>query len=139
VSGGVYSERFCALWNSTATQRFVVPAGYRAIVMTVTAQSAAAAAMAVGAYIENVGCIAWLPFTGSNQGAQNTNLRQVARSGETLMLTATGLAYAVMSGYLLQSTPSRESIEFDESEDPSPDSLPPGLEALAGGPASPFG
>jgi hypothetical protein len=68
--------------------------------MSHTLQGTGTGVMASGCYVENVGCASYITLPAANAGVENTQLRHVAYAGETIMLTATAAAYAMVSGYL---------------------------------------
>lgn len=98
----LYSERLLALWNASGPVSMVVPAGKRAIVMTVAVLNLGSVDIAANVSVTGSAALAWVTCPGPNKGVQVTQLRQVAYAGETLTLSmAGGAGYATVSGYLL--------------------------------------
>jgi len=100
-----YSTRFVAFYGAANTYRYVVPEGYRAVLVCVDHVSTTPGVLsrltvALGslAYIwesEIIADIGWAQWTG----------RQVLEAGEELQLRAQTPCSAVASGYLLNAVP----------------------------------
>lgn len=97
----VYSQRFCQLWNSGQPSTYVVPAGKRAVIMSVSAINGSATQAAAQVAITGVGIAAYALMPAAPAGVEVTNLRQVVNAGETISFTIGGTGgYGMVSGYL---------------------------------------
>jgi hypothetical protein len=101
VNTPLYTERFAEVVNKAGSATYTVPAGKRAIVMSLVAVSLVAGGMGASVVVSGGRLLAWLAFTGQNVGGAQVDLRQPVYAGEQLVLNTTAVGYATVSGYLL--------------------------------------
>jgi hypothetical protein len=103
--GIVYSTRFIASNTIGGTTNYTVPAGYRAVVRSITAVNNGSHETYAFVTIAGIGVALWLDDTIASQGFSYWNGRHVINTGEELSTSngATDGGVAVMvSGYLLE-------------------------------------
>lgn len=100
----LYSTRFCALYGTAGPSAYVVPAGKRVVVRSISIVSTGSGTIQAAVSILGAGTIAAVTLSGVTFNMQHIDCRAVVNAGETIQMSGNAAFYGQVSGYLLDAT-----------------------------------